>query len=40
MTKGRKEEKLELAKKMVKKGINIETIIEITGLTKLEIEKA
>ena len=34
---GEKKAKLETAKKMIKKGINIETIIEITGLTKEEI---
>ena len=37
--KGRKEEKLENARKMKEKNIPIETIIEITGLTKEEIEK-
>jgi len=34
---GKKIEKLELAKKMKEKGIAIETIIEITELTKEEI---
>ncbi len=37
--KGRKEEKLENARKMKEKNIPIETIIEITGLTKEEIEE-
>ena len=37
--KGRKEEKLENARKMKEKNIPIETIVEITGLTKEEIEK-
>ena len=37
--KGRKEEKLENARKMKEKNIPIETIIEITELTKEEIEK-
>lgn len=35
---GKKENQLEIAKKMLKKGISIETIIEITNLTKQEIE--
>ena len=34
---GKKEAKLEVAKKMLKEGINIETIIKITGLKKEEI---
>ena len=34
---GEKKAKLETAKKMIKKGINIETILEITGLAKEEI---
>jgi DNA repair protein RadC len=38
-TKGRKEEKIEIAKKLLKKNTSIEDIIEITGLTKKEIEK-
>ena len=37
--KGRKEEKLENARKMKEKNIPIETIVEITELTKEEIEK-
>ncbi len=36
---GAKLEKLEIAKNMLKKGIDIQTIEEITGLTKEEIEK-
>ena len=36
---GKKKEKLETAKKMLEKGMDIETIIEITDLTKEEIEK-
>ncbi len=35
---GKEEEKIEIAKKMLKKGEKIEYIIEITGLTKEEIE--
>ena len=35
---GRKEEKLEVAKKMIEKKIPIETITEITGLTEEEIK--
>ena len=34
---GKKEAKLEDAKKMLQEGINIETIIKITGLKKEEI---
>ena len=34
---GIKQEKLETAKKMLEEGINIETIIKITGLTKEKI---
>lgn len=37
--KGRAEEKLEIAKNLLIKNIPIETIIEVTGLTKKEIEK-
>ena len=37
IAKGEKKAKLETAKKMIKKGINIETILEITGLAKEEI---
>ena len=36
---GKRKEKLEIAKKMKSKKINIDDIIEITGLTKEEIEK-
>ena len=36
---GRKEEKAEIAKKMLEKNIDIELITEITGLTKEEILK-
>jgi len=38
MIKGKKEEQKEIAKKMLEKGIEIKTIIEITGLSKEEIE--
>jgi len=37
--KGAKEEKIQTAKRMLAKGIDIETIIECTELTKEEIEK-
>lgn len=36
---GEKEEQKKIAQKMKEKGIDIETIIEITELTKEEIEK-
>ena len=36
---GIEQEKLEVAKKMLAKGIDINTIIEVTELTKEEIEK-
>ena len=36
---GKQEEKEEIAKKLLKKGMSIEEIVEITGLTKEEIEK-
>ena len=36
---GAKEEKLQIAKNMLRKGMSISDIIEITGLTKEEIEK-
>ena len=36
---GAKIEKLEIVKNMIKKGIDVNTIEEITGLTKEEIEK-
>jgi predicted transposase/invertase (TIGR01784 family) len=37
--KGSKQEKIEIAKSMLKKNLDIETISECTGLTKEEIEK-
>lgn len=37
--KGMQQEKKQTAKKMLAKGLDIETIIEITGLTKEEIQK-
>ena len=37
--KGSKNEKTQIAKKMLEKSIPIETIIEITGLSQKEIEK-
>ena len=36
---GRKDEKIEIAKKMLSKGNNIEDIIDLTGLSIEEIEK-
>ena len=39
VTEGRKKERIENAKKMKEKNIPIETIVEITELTKEEIEK-
>ena len=36
---GRKEEKIQIAKKMLKKGNSIEDICDITGLSKEEIEE-
>ena len=36
---GKQEEKEEIAKKLINKGMSIEEIVEITGLTKEEIEK-
>ena len=36
--KGKKEEKLEIARKMLKKGLGIDDIVDMTGLTKEEIE--
>ena len=39
IVKGVKEEKIQIAKNMLKKGMSISDIIEITGLTKEEIEK-
>mgnify|MGYP001559850220 FL=1 len=35
----RKEEQLEMAKKLKKKGMSFEEISEVTGITKEEIEK-
>ena len=37
--KGISKEKNEIAKKMKNKGMDTETIVELTGLTKEEIEK-
>ena len=37
--KGIAKEKNEIAKKMKDKGMDIETIVELTGLTKEEVEK-
>jgi predicted transposase/invertase (TIGR01784 family) len=37
--KGRKEEKIEIAKKGLEKGTSIELISELTGLSKAEIER-
>ena len=34
-----KEKELQIAKNMLKKGMNVSDIIEITGLTKEEVEK-
>lgn len=39
ISKGKKEEKLEIASNMLKKNYDINDIVEITGLTKKEIEK-
>ena len=36
---GRQEEKLETAKNMIKLGLDIDTIIKVTGLSKEIIEK-
>ena len=36
---GRKEANIEIAKKLIKKGMSVEEIADITGLTKEEIEK-
>ncbi len=36
--KGKKEKAMEIAKKMIKKGMEIPFLIEITGLTEEEIE--
>lgn len=37
--KGKKEAKLEAAKKMLEKGLNLQIIEEVTGLTSEEIKK-
>ncbi len=37
--KGKKEDKVKIAKKLLKMGLNIEEIEEATGLAKEEIEK-
>ena len=39
ITKGAKQEKLQIAQNMLKKGMDVFDIIEITGLTKEEVEK-
>ena len=39
MKKGEKNEKIKIAKKLLAKGMKIEEIVEITGLTEEEIEK-
>ena len=39
LEKGREEKQKEIAKKMKEKNIDIQEIIDITGLTKEEIEK-
>ncbi len=36
---GIKNEKLEIAKKMLEKGMDLETVINITGLTKEELNQ-
>ena len=36
---GAKEKQIQIAKNMLKKGMNVSDIIEITGLTKEEVEK-
>jgi predicted transposase/invertase (TIGR01784 family) len=38
LQEGRKDEKIEIARKMLKKGLDIDNIIDITGLTRDEIE--
>ncbi|MDO5306057.1 MAG: hypothetical protein Q4E87_10830 [bacterium] len=38
-SEGRAEEKIDVAKKMLEKNMDISLIIEVTGLTKEEIEK-
>ena len=37
--KGAKEKQIEIAKKMLKKGMPIDEIIELTNLSKAEVEK-
>ena len=39
MLGGRTEEKAEIAKNLIKLGINIDDIVKATGLSKEEIEK-
>ena len=39
LEEGSQKEKIEIAKKMLQKGISLENIIEITGLNQEEIEK-
>ncbi|CAN5832352.1 Rpn family recombination-promoting nuclease/putative transposase [soil metagenome] len=39
MEMGKEEEKKEIAKRLKKKGLDLETIIEVTGLTKEQIQK-
>ena len=36
---GRKEEKIDVAKKLLKQGIDVDVIIQATGLTKDEIKE-
>ena len=36
---GKQQEKIEIARKMLRKGIKIDEIVEFTGLTNEEIEK-
>jgi predicted transposase/invertase (TIGR01784 family) len=36
---GREEERLEVARRLKQKGIDLETIVEATGLTKEQVEK-
>ena len=36
--KGKEEEKVKIAKKMKSKGLDIDTIIEVTGLSRIEVE--
>ncbi len=39
LEKGKKEEKIEIAKNSIKEGLPMELIVKLTGLTKKEIEK-